>query len=48
MKKKEMLGHSPDDADCYVMGNWGLDRVQPNEEQYKKAGKSMIPSFIGG
>jgi hypothetical protein len=29
VKIKEELGHSPDDADCWIMGVWGTQYVQP-------------------
>lgn len=30
--KRAGLGRSPDDADCYIMGNWGLQFVDPEVE----------------
>lgn len=46
MRKKDMLGHSPDDADCYVMGCYGMDKVTPNEESQAKRAARLIPSHI--
>ena len=36
-KIKERLGHSTDEADCYVMGIWAVKRVRP-EIQYANQG----------
>lgn len=32
LKIKEWLGRSPDDEDCYVMGQWGLQNVEPENQ----------------
>lgn len=46
-KIKEELGCSPDEADCYVMGCWGTQNVQPEESGTGTARSIMVPSFVG-
>lgn len=53
-KIKEDLGCSPDKADDYVMGNWGLESVQPETAgggsvilNFSQAQRSMVPDSIG-
>ena len=36
---RKVLGRSPDDADCWIMGQWGLTRVEP--ESQKKPSKKF-------
>lgn len=36
---KKRLGHSPDEADCYVMGVWGVLRVSPTVQYAGAASK---------
>jgi len=50
-KIKEALGCSPDEADCYVMGNWGLQFVESEEENNRGSGAREftalgVPSHI--
>jgi hypothetical protein len=46
-KIKEDLGCSPDEADCYVMGVWGSQHVQPDEEIGSGRAMRLVPSHIG-
>ena len=49
-KIKEELGCSPDEADCYVMGLWGLQNVEPVSDKQIEIVKFRgvhIPKFIG-
>lgn len=51
-KIKEDLGRSPDKADCYIMGNWGLENVDPESEggrdiiDFSSRDRCFIPDFI--
>jgi len=48
IKIKEELGCSPDEADCYTMGCWGTQNVQPEDEDHiNTASKQCVPDFIG-
>jgi hypothetical protein len=40
---KEVLGRSPDDEDAYVMGQWGLQFVQPENEMAKHSESRSRP-----
>ena len=50
-KIKEELGCSPDEADCYIMGNWGLQFVQPESESgivdFSRAHSHLVPDYMG-
>ncbi len=46
IKIKEELGCSPDEADAYVMGVWGSQRVQ-DEKDPDMVASDYVPSFIG-
>jgi len=49
-KIKEVLKCSPDEADCYVMGIWGSQFVEPEEGPNIirfGAEASMLPDFVG-
>lgn len=49
VKIKEELGCSPDDADCWVMGVWGSQNVQPElDGQILTVGaKRIVPDNLG-
>jgi hypothetical protein len=50
-KIKEDLGHSPDKADCYVVGCWGLEKVEPESEtgiiDFSSRISHLIPDYAG-
>lgn len=51
-KIKEELGCSPDEADCYIMGNWGLQFVEPEKESshivdFSDVCQELIPDSVG-
>jgi len=47
----EALGCERDEADCYVVGNWGLQFVQPESESgivdFSQAYSHLVPDYIG-
>ena len=45
---RQLLGCSPDEADTYVMGIWGLQHVEPEDDNTKRDEFTAIgvPSFI--
>lgn len=45
-KIREELGKSPDEADCYVNGLYGLQFVEPESEVSRGSGAVGVPSFI--
>lgn len=47
-KIRELLGCSPDEADAYVMGIWGLQHVEPEEDEVESTDLTAvgIPSHI--
>ncbi|MFH1718518.1 MAG: hypothetical protein ABIF19_14275 [Planctomycetota bacterium] len=48
VKIKEELGCSPDKADCYIMGNWGLQFVQPEGPEIVQFGaEALLPDYVG-
>ncbi|OHB57740.1 MAG: hypothetical protein A2173_03840 [Planctomycetes bacterium RBG_13_44_8b] len=49
LKIKQDLGCSPDEADCYVMGIWGAQNVQPETDDItlKIGAMNLIPDFVG-
>lgn len=51
VKIKEELGCSPDEADCYIMGNWGLQFVEPEKESshivdFSEVCQDLIPDSL--
>lgn len=42
-KIKEELKRSPDDEDCYVMGIWGLQHVEPESSKHRNYNRSSRP-----
>jgi hypothetical protein len=49
IKKPEMLGRSPDDSDCWIMGVWGTQNVEPElDGQILTVGAmSCVPDKVG-
>lgn len=48
LKIKEELGCSPDKTDCLVMGNWGLQFVQPSGPEIVQFGaEALLPDYVG-
>jgi len=45
---RQLLGCSPDEADTYVMGIWGLQHVEPEDDNTERDEFTAIgvPSFI--
>jgi len=48
---RKYLGRSPDDADCFVMGQWGLRNVEPQRDgsdRYRRRGRYAPAAATAG